>query len=381
MGFQYKLFDYFEAFGLHFLMPFAIYFAVILAVIELCIGLCLILNIRTNLAAWAVLVFMSFFTLLTFVLALTNPVSDCGCFGDAIKLTNWQTFFKNLILLPLALLIFHWRKRTSKYVNSVKELCYVVILFAGCFVLSGYCFRHLPLLDFLPYHIGQDLSSAMATPEGAPADQYNVTLIYEKEGTRQEFTAENSPWQDSTWKFIESQSQLITKGYIPLIHDFSITHPQFGDITDSILARNNVLLLVFPKIENCKLEQVDMLRAVAAKAAANGHTVMGLTASLQETAQNFVQQERLNFDFCTTDETALKTTRLYPGLMLLHQSIIVGKWSLRDLPAPDFFDATLLLNAINALREQREKTVCVGALILLLLCCAVFRRQTTKNRR
>jgi hypothetical protein len=141
------------------------------------------------------------------------------------------------------------------------------------------------------------------------------------------------------------------------------------------------LLLVVPKIENCSIDQVDTLRAVAATAAAHGHTVMGLTASLQETAQNFVQHERLNFDFCTVDETALKTTRLYPGLMLLHQSIIVGKWSLRDLPAPDFFDDALLPNAINALREQREKTICIGALILLLLCCAVFRPQTTKNRR
>jgi uncharacterized membrane protein YphA (DoxX/SURF4 family) len=372
MGFAYKLTEYFEAFGIHFLIPFALIFAVLLSVAELTMGLCLLMNICMEAASWAVVLFMSFFTLLTLILALTNPVSDCGCFGDAIKLTNWQTFFKNLILLPISLLIFKQRRKLSRYAQPVKEWAYAIALFTAAAAISFHCARHLPLVDFLPFRMGQDIPAAMTAPADAPANKYNITLVYEKNGQRQEFTADSAPWQDSTWKYVETHSVLVTRGYVPPIADFAIEHPSLGNISDSLLSSQWAVLVVLQKVEAGSNKYVDALRTFVQAAVDGGATVAALTSSPLDVARTFAQKHNLPLEFCAADYTTLKTTRLNPGVLLLHYGIIAGKWSIQDLPSGAMFAESPLAASIRMEQKRSDKMVYIAGIFLVLLVCSVY---------
>ncbi|MDR2040627.1 MAG: DoxX family protein, partial [Bacteroidales bacterium] len=182
LGSTYKFIDYFTAFNLSFLSPLAFILAILMNAAEFLIGVSLILRLRMKVSAWAVFLFMCFFTVLTFILALTNPVSDCGCFGDALVLTNWETFFKNLVLMALALIVFLYRKKYEPVYRPVTEwIC--VVLIAGVIIgISVYCYRHLPLLDFRPYSVGANIPQGMTIPDGMPTDEFKTTLYYEKDG-------------------------------------------------------------------------------------------------------------------------------------------------------------------------------------------------------
>ncbi|GHT15768.1 hypothetical protein AGMMS4956_16480 [Bacteroidia bacterium] len=384
MGSAYKFEEYFEAFGWPALAPIALYLAIVLAVIELTLGLCMMARLRTQFTAWVALLFMLFFTALTLVLAITNAVTDCGCFGDAIVLSNWQTFYKNLIILPFVVVVFCLRNQCASTTNPVREWLAVVVLLGAGGMLSLYCLRHLPLIDFLPYHIGQNVPAAMTTPQGAPTAQYNVLLTYEKDGEQQQFAPEKSPWNDSTWTFVSSQSTLVSKGYVPPIHDFVVEHPQWGDITDSLLRNDYTLFVAIPKVSNITAEDIENLTKIAVATGNKKYAVVGLTTSSTDDSQQFAEQCHLPFDFCTVDATALKSTRLAPGVMLLHKGTIVAKWNLCDTPAPAFFEESILSNSINLLREQQEKCaviICAFILFALLIALQTFVQQSAaKNR-
>ena len=186
LGSTYKFTDYFNAFNIGFLEPFALVLAIILAAAEFSIGVSLLFRFRYRIGVWAVLVFMSFFTIITFILAITNPVSDCGCFGDAIIMTNWQTFFKNLILIPFVLHIF-WFRASRKDVFTPPFSWLALMLFTLVFLgIEFHAYRHLPMLDFRPYSVGTYIPEKMSMPEGAPQDEFKTFLYYEKEGTVEE---------------------------------------------------------------------------------------------------------------------------------------------------------------------------------------------------
>lgn len=211
MGSAIKFDDYFIAFGLYFLLPVSLPLAVFLVSTEFIIGISLLFGFRTYYGTWGVLIFLAVFTPLTLGLALFNPVSDCGCFGDAIVLTNWQTFWKNVVLTVLVLIIFLNRKKSIPAYPVRTEwfiLAVIFILFVG---FSVYNYRHLPMLDFRPYNAGTNIPEKMYLPDNALADEYETILIYEKNGVRKEFSLENFPWQDSTWTFVEQKSILIKR--------------------------------------------------------------------------------------------------------------------------------------------------------------------------
>jgi len=235
LGSAYKFHDYFLAFNLAFLDWLALPLAIVLCAAESLAGFSVLSGIRHKTGIWTVLLLMAVFTPLTLVLALTNPVSDCGCFGDAVHLTNWQTFGKNIVILALALPVFAARKKSVQLFRSSKE--WMIIAVAGLlFILFAlFNLRYLPLVDFLPYKKGTLIAEKMIVPQGAPLDEYSTSFIYEKDGVRKEFTLENYPANDSTWIFIDQKSQLVKKGYIPPIHDFSIRTLEGNDITDQIL--------------------------------------------------------------------------------------------------------------------------------------------------
>lgn len=340
LGSEYKFIDYFNAFGIGGLNATALFFSFLLSGLEFLIGICLLLNIKTKWGAWGAWLFMLIFTLITLILAVRNPVTDCGCFGDAITLSNWQTFWKNIILLFMAYLVFRRRKHFKPIYNFLEQTVLFLgsVIFIGC--VEGYSYRHLPIIDFRPYAIGANIPESMDIPADAPHDQYRILLKYRNKNTGelQEFDEQNYPWQDTlNWEFHSSEQKLIQKGYQTPIHDFVIEHPEWGDITEEVLQDDNyTFLAVSYQIDKIVPSALDRLNELADYARAKGYRFYGLTASDPEEIRQLQSGHPLHFDFCTTDEIQLKTMiRSNPGLLLLKKGTIIDKWGYRDIPSVD----------------------------------------------
>lgn len=371
MGSAIKFEEYLLAFNLDFLTFVALPFAVFLSAVEFMIGLNLLAGLRMKLTAWLLLILMSFFTPLTLILALTNPVSDCGCFGDALKLTNWQTFWKNIILFAPALVIFSRRGKTNPVsLPQTLEwgLCGVNFLIAV--LISFYGLRHQPVLDFRPYSTGTSIPEKMSVPPGAPVDKYETTLVYEKNGIRQEFTESNFPWQDTAWKWVETRQNLISKGYTPPIHDFTVTDENGIDITGQVLSDTNyTFLIISPFLHKASEQGMRRLDSLALKALKLGIHVFCLTSSTSSQVMAFKVTFQPSFDICTADETTLKTImRANPGILLLKQGTILGKWNYRDAPLPYRLQGNMLPVILN----RHRKTIETLSVVVLAFAVALF---------
>ena len=330
LGSAYKFHDYFQAFNLDFLQPLCLPLAIILFTAEFIVGFSVLTGIRQKEGIFGMFILIIFFTPLTFILALANPVSDCGCFGDAIHLTNWETFEKNIVLFLMVLILFTGRKKSSATFRPVTEWILtisVIILFAG-FAIYNLIF--LPVIDFLPYNTGTHIRDKMIIPDDAPINQYETTFIYEKGGEQKEFTLENYPADDTAWKFIEQRSVLKKKGYEPKIHDFAITNINNYDITDSIL--NNpgyTLLMIVRKLELANPAKLGKGFKAGKECLSEGIDFYILTAS----GIGEIKKEENGLPICQVDETTLKTMiRSNPGYIVLKNGTIIEKWSWANFP-------------------------------------------------
>lgn len=337
-GSAYKFSDYFTAFHLDFLDPLALPLSLVLSSFELLIGFSLIAGYCRKASAWALLLFMGFFTILTFALALLNPVSDCGCFGDALILTNWQTFYKNIILLPFVLLIFAWRKQAPVHARITGDAISIVILLAVTITFSLYNLRHLPVIDFRPYTVGTFIREKMELPPDAPVDQYETTLVYRElaSGDEKEFNLEDYPHDTTAWKFVDAHSKLIAKGYEPPIHDFTFTDPYGNDLTQEFLEnREPTILMVSYNLEKADIKALKK-GAEWSKLAdiSSGLNFMAVTASTGQTIKSVCELNGIQLEFFSADEIMLKTViRSNPGFLLVRDGVIEGKWAARDFPA------------------------------------------------
>lgn len=330
LGSAYKFSDYFQAFHLGFLKSLSLPLAVLLCTAEFITGFSVLTGFRQKWGIYGVLLLMIIFTPLTFLLALTNPVSDCGCFGDAVKLTNWQTFGKNIILLIFVLILFIGRRSARQQFKRAIEwmiLLFVTLLFV---LFSLFNLKYLPLIDFLPYKTGTNIPGNMKIPEGAATDQYVTTFIYEKDGIQKEFTINNYPANDTNWKFIEQKSLLIKKGYLPPIHDFSIVNMDKEDITGRVIDHQGYsVLMISKKLDEADAGHLTKGFELGAKCYTKGIDFYVLTSSGGDEIKNY--ENRLTF--CNTDETTLKTIiRSNPGYVLIKDGTIVGKWSWANMP-------------------------------------------------
>jgi uncharacterized membrane protein YphA (DoxX/SURF4 family) len=375
VGFAIKFEEYFEAFHLGFLTTSALPLAIAVSATELMLGLNLLAGIRWKITTWLLLIMITFFTLLTFVLALTNPVSDCGCFGDAVKLTNWQTFWKNIVLLVPSLIIFFNHGKFNHFYTPRLEWMLLAINYLIPCTLSVYCIIHKPFLDFRPYKTGAYLPEKMAIPDGAPVDEYETILVYEKDGVRKSFTEKNFPWQDTTWKWVETQQKLISKGYEPPIHDFSITSADGNDITDQVLSDNGyTLLVIVPNLEKTSEKGLQKVNDLALRSLELGITVLGLTSSTDKQINAFRERQHPDYDICTTDETALQTIiRANPGIMLLREGTVLGKWNYHEMPDVNELQSNMLQVVLNENRRITELlTVLALVMGILLVYCIMF---------
>jgi uncharacterized membrane protein YphA (DoxX/SURF4 family) len=383
LGSTYKFTDYFEYFGWTALSPAAIVFAILLSSSELLIGLCLFFKLRMRITAWALLIFMSFFTILTFYIALKNPVTDCGCFGDALVLTNWQTFYKNLIFFVPTIIVFWQRKNFEIEFNIWFEWGITIVLFLMGIFLSVYCYRNLPLIDFRPFKTGTNIPAAMVVPKGMPRDVYETILIYQKADEKKEFTLSNAPYTDTTWKWFETRNKLIKKGYEPAIHDFSITSEEGEDITNSVLGDPGYSFLIISyKLEKAKPKALEDMNRFALKASAHGYSVLGLTSSTLQMIDSTKMWLKPSFNFYTTDEITLKTMiRSNPGLMLIKEGNVIGIWSYYNIPGDDIFKSNGISYTLLGIYDKSKERLSLIILLMVGFCAMVLfvSRKRQKN--
>lgn len=333
LGTTYKISDYLDAFSLGFFSDLSLLAAFLLIILEFTIGFNLVFGIQVKKTAWIAAAFMLVMTPFTLYLAIANPVSDCGCFGDALVITNWQTFYKNLILDALLVLILVFASEDRPIFSNWASYIIMLIPVLSCLGLELYCYNHLPIIDFRPYKVGNNLPSLMVIPDDAPSDEYNISFIYEKDGVQKEFNLENYPAEDSTWTFVSQNSVLIKRGYVPPIHDFSV-QTEDGDITDLILENEGyTFLLISSKLEKADLSRQKDINALYDYINSKNISFYCLTSSFNDDVEAFKTTNNVKYPIGATDEITLKTIiRSNPGLVLLKAGNVVAKWHYNDLP-------------------------------------------------
>lgn len=333
LGSTYKIQDYMNAFGGFFpnLLFLALPAAILLSTFELALGLCFLLKIKTKTTSILAFIFILCMLPLTLYIALKNPVTDCGCFGDALILSNWQTFYKNIVLLFLILMLLVFHKRIRNIFQPTMEWISILIFIALGVGLSIYSLRHEPMIDFRPYKVGVNIPEAMKIPAGKPVDKFDTKLIYQKNGIKQEFTLENYPKNDSTWTFVEQKTTLIEKGYEPPIHNFNIVDANGNDITESILHEPKVYLLIIYDVSKASESGAEEAQKIYENAIKNKVLFFALTASTDEDVAQFVKKTGATYPFCKTDPITLKTIiRSNPGIIFIENGVITRKWGWRD---------------------------------------------------
>lgn len=336
LGTVYKIQDYLhEGFGgvFQWAIPAAGVAAVCLITLEWLLGIAMLLNVRTQWTSWITLLFYCVMTPLTLYIAIANPVSDCGCFGDALVITNWQTFWKNIILLLLSICFVICRKAIPELFSWWMEIIIALAALGSVAGIMGYSYTHLPQIDFRPYKVGNHIPTLMEIPDDAEVDQYEITLIYAKDGKEQTFTLENYPKGDPEWTFVDQKSVLIKKGYVPPIHDFEIETLEGDYITQDILeSEEPVTLVVMYDLSKTDTTQLEKLMYIIHEYP----RVYFLTASGEE--EIFAFAEELGWDeettystFCFTDPITLKTiVRANPGVIVVQNGTIIDKYNLKN---------------------------------------------------
>jgi len=351
-GFAYKIEDYLIAFQLVELFPLAQPAALLMVVAEFALGVMLLLGVYRKWTLRLIGLFMLFYTPLTLWIALTNPVEDCGCFGDAFIISNWQTFYKNLLLLLGTLfLLLNWRKIKPLFSSESAPLATIFTIAFG-FFFSLYNLFHYPIMDFRPYHVGANIPAQMQVdPE--KGDLLETIFIYSKEGVEQEFTEENLPWDDSTWTYVDARTRVVREGENPAIEDFALA-PIYredadgewyvgGDVTDLILSEPSYqLLMIAYSLEGVREGRLDRFIAARDYAEAHDYPFYLFTASSPQEVGNWEGQHQTCFQFIQADERELKTMiRSQPGLILLKGGVIINKWGYHGVPRFNEVNASL----------------------------------------
>jgi len=343
LGTAYRLEDYFIAWDAQFMMPLALTLSVLLCTMEFVLGVVVLLNLKPKTNAWILLVVMSFFTLLTLNDAIYNPVPDCGCFGDAIKLTNWQTFYKNVVLMVFALILFGMRKKANDKAGNIVAYgtaSMVALLFIS---LSIYCYRHLPVIDFMDWKTG----NKMYVENPQPVKYY---LIYrnKESGETREYLSPDYPYNDSVWmtqwEYVDTRIEDPNsfKG-----HDLQIIDSLGSDLTDVIIRNPDYqFILVAWDLESANQKSLSDVNVLAQKAEAAGLGFVALTSTLPAAVSALSLQLNLQYDFYQADDITLKTmVRANPGLLLLKNGIVIDKWHYNDFPDYESFESRYLVNS------------------------------------
>lgn len=345
LGFSYKLIEYFEVFHITFFNGLALSLSIVLCSLEIIMGFALLIGVRAKQNALGLLLLIIFFSFLTFYSAAFKVVQTCGCFGDAIPLTPWQSFSKDLILLLLILVLF---KNRSGIKPLFSPKIGDIFLIAATIISLGfglYTYNFLPVVDFLPYKIGANIPNAMKTPAGSVPDEYqiNYNLKNKKTGETKEVTDKeylnSGIWKDNNWEVVGNpESKLIKKGFSPKIQDLSIKDEQGNDYTKELLANPfNSLIIVAHDLNNTDTAAIIRINALAINLTRsyNTRTIL-LTSATSADATAIAKHYHLVSEIFYADAVPLKSmVRANPGVILLKGGTIVNKWHYHTVPGYD----------------------------------------------
>ncbi|HTB05828.1 MAG TPA: BT_3928 family protein [Bacteroidia bacterium] len=335
LGFSYKLNEYFEAFGpsWKWAMPLSFPLACALPIIEMVIGLMVLIGARKKLTLWLLFLMDLFFTFLTYYTAHYNKVLECGCFGDAIPMTPWVTFWKDVVLLAMIGIIALFHKRYSPAFSSKIESSFIVVFLAASISFTYYCYNYLPVIDFRPYKIGTDIKKDM---QGVPdVLKYYYTLKNKKTNEVKEFEKFPENYQND-WDYLNNRTVTVKKGIEPKIKDFNIVSPDGTDYTDSVLNNPSYNLLLISSTIAVADKHDDVIKKVndlAAECMKHHVKFICLTASSEGEINAYKDQYHVPYPFFSTDETVLRTMiRSNPGLILLKAGIVIDMWHFHSMP-------------------------------------------------
>lgn len=330
LGTAYRIEDYFIAFGTEWAAPLALFLSIFLCAVEFTLGVTLLLNLRVKLVAWPLLLMMVFFTGLTLNDAIYNPVPDCGCFGDAIKLTNWETFYKNVVLMVLVAIIFIYRKKYNAWLMPIPGNLAVLVILGGFTLFSVCQYRHLPMIDFLSWKVGNDM-----VPDNPGTAK--VYLIYQNKNTgeQKEYLSPNYPWNDSVWmqEWVFVNQRIDDSGVIKG-HTLKIYDAEGNDLTDIYINNPGYQFIVAAyDLSDGSRKGLERISELYSEVAASGHSFIVLTGSLEDEIAAAREGLSPELEFYHADDVELKMmVRANPGLVLLKDGVVMGKWHWRDVP-------------------------------------------------
>lgn len=338
VGFSFKLEEYFSqgVLDLPFFMPYALAISLFVVVFEVLLGVMLLIGFRAKFTIWSLLLMIVFFTFLTFYSAYFNKVTDCGCFGDAIKLTPWESFSKDVVLLVFIVILFIGRNHVKPIFGSNTKRVVTAVSLVICILFANYVLRHLPAIDFRPYKIGANIKDGMEIPEDAQKPVFDYAWKFNVNG-EEKVVVTNGDYPSVDGEFIDVKTTEIQKGYEPPIHDFTIE--QNGeDFASSLLLEPKLMMLVAYDLRKSNYKAFPELSEVIRKAKNEGFKVIGMSASGPEQTNKLVKEYGLDTEFYFTDETTLKTIiRSNPGVLVLEKGTIKEKVHFNDLNDLSFY--------------------------------------------
>ncbi len=333
VGFSYKLTEYFSepVFNMPFLEPFTLGLAIFLVILEVVLGVMLLVGYKVKATIWCLLLLIVFFTFLTFYSAYFDVVKDCGCFGDALHLTPWQSFTKDIVLLFFILILFINKKLVkplfSNIVTNIITLASIVL----CIFIAIRVLNHNPIKDFRPYKVGTNIVKGMEIPEGSPKSVVEMIFIYKVNGVEKEFSEKDLMNIPEGATFIDRKDKVITEGYVPPIHDFTMTKDD-SDYKEEFLKEPKLLVFVTYDLALSNPEGMKKLEKLNEEAKAKGYKVIGMTASGADEIAKTKKQYGLDVDFYFCDATALKTIeRANPSIVVLQKGTIIQKVHYNDI--------------------------------------------------
>jgi len=337
LGTAYRMIDYMEVLKLHSLIPLALTLSILLCTAEFILGFLLVTNVKIKIVSWFTLLFMSFFTIVTFFDATKNLVKDCGCFGDAVKLTNWQTFYKNIVLMIFTLIIIFGRNKIKPWFKNKTE--YIIIVTATVLFIwfSVYNYRNLPMLNFRPWKEGNKM-----LPDNPKPIKYYIAYKNKKTGEKKEWESSKIPYQDTTfainWVYDTTR---IDNPNVSLLNGFAILDTSSADMTEHFVKNPEFqFLLAVYDVNKANKKVFEKINQFYAKAKAKNISFIILTSSPKEDVAKFKKEiNDPGYEFYFSDDTSLKAMiRSNPGLVLLKKATVLGQWHWRNIPDFDNLD-------------------------------------------
>lgn len=332
VGFSFKLEEYFSqgVLDLPFLMSYALAISIFMVIVEVLLGVMLLLGFKPKFTLWSLLAMIVFFTFLTFYSAYFNKVTDCGCFGDAVKLTPWESFTKDIILLVLTVILLLGIKHIKPLFGKRTNWLITIITLLACILFANHVLNHLPSKDFRPYKIDANIEKGMSVPENAPKAIFEYAWKFKTENG-EEIIVTNGDYPTVDGEFIDVETTEIQEGYEPPIHDFTIER-NGEDYAASLLQEDKLVMVIAYDLAKSNYDAFKEVKEITDKALKNGYKVVGMSASSDDFKNQLVKEYQLDFEFYFTDETALKTiVRSNPAVLVLERGTIKQKVHYNDL--------------------------------------------------